>query len=75
MAGRIASGQLVTVEPLGARPPIKDEIVLCRVQGSQYLHLVKAVNSGRYLIGNNCGGTNGWISLAQIFGRCIAVET
>jgi len=30
------------------------------VKGSDYLHLIKAVNQGRFLIGNNRGGTNGW---------------
>ncbi len=74
MVGRVDSGQLVTVEPLGVRRPEKGEIVLCKVNGSEYLHLVKAVNANRYLIGNNRGGTNGWVSLAQVFGRCIKVE-
>jgi SOS-response transcriptional repressor LexA len=74
MVGRVESGQLVTVEPLGSRAPQKGEIVLCKVQGAQYLHLVKSVQGDRYLIGNNRGGTNGWTSRAQIFGRCIRVE-
>lgn len=75
MVGRVDSGQLVTVEPLGARLPEKGEIVLCKVNGNEYLHLVKAVNANRYLIGNNRGGTNGWVPLAQVFGRCTKVET
>lgn len=74
MVGRVGSGQLVTVEPLGAAAPAKDEIVLCKVNGNEYLHLVKAVNANRYQIGNNRGGVNGWVSLAQIFGRCTKVE-
>lgn len=75
MAGKIESGQLVTVEPLNGRLPEKDDIVLCKVRGAVYLHLVKGLGDGRYLIGNNRGGINGWTSLAQIFGRCVRIES
>ena len=51
-----------------------DDIVLCRVKGSQYLHLVKAMQGERIQIGNNRGGINGWITRRQIFGRLISVE-
>ena len=74
MVGRIASGQLVTVEPIGENLPVKDEIVLCKVNGNEYLHLVKAVNGKRFQIGNNRGGINGWTTLVQVFGRCVKVE-
>ena len=75
MVGKIASGQLCTVEPLTPdRPPQVGEIVLCTVNGQQYLHLVKAERGGRYQIGNNRGGINGWAGLGQIHGRCIGVE-
>jgi hypothetical protein len=74
MAGRIESGQLVTVEPvLDLASLALDEIVLCSVNGGQFLHIIKAKRgNGRFLIGNNRGGTNGWTS--SIFGRVIAVE-
>jgi len=74
MTGKINSGDLVTVCPRGDRMPQKGDVVLCKVNGQQYLHLVKAEGPGRYLIGNNRGGTNGWTSLANIFGFCISVE-
>ena len=74
MVGRIESGQLVTVEPIGAVPPAKNDIVLCKVNGNEYLHLVKAINGPRFQIGNNRGGINGWITGAQIFGRCTRIE-
>jgi hypothetical protein len=46
------------------------DIVLCKVNGSYYLHLVKAVDAGRgrVLIGNNRGRTNGWCGLAKVYG-------
>jgi hypothetical protein len=74
MVGRIESGQLVTVTPLGGVLPMKNDIVLCKVNGNEYLHLVKAFNGNRYQIGNNRGGINGWVTINQIFGKCIKVE-
>ena len=51
-----------------------DDIVLCRVKGNQYLHLVKAIQGERFQIGNNRGGINGWVTRRQIFGRLVKVE-
>jgi hypothetical protein len=68
MSGKIESGQLCTVEPLGDRSPAVGDIVLCRVSGSQYLHLIKAIQGERFQIGNNRGGINGWITRRQIYG-------
>jgi len=73
MIGKIASGDLCTVEPIGDHVLAIGDIVLCRVNGNQYLHLVKAIQVDRYQIGNNRGGINGWVSRGQIFGRLIAV--
>jgi hypothetical protein len=74
MVGKIASGQLCTVAPLGEHELAVGEIVLCRVGGAQYLHLVKAIQGERFQIGNNRGGINGWVTRRQIFGRLIAVD-
>lgn len=71
MTGRVNNGQLVTVVPF-VGPPAVGDVVLCRVNGTEYLHLVKAVQGDRALIGNNKGGTNGWTK--AIYGRCIKVE-
>jgi hypothetical protein len=75
MTGLVNSGDLVTVEPRGERLPAKGDIVLCKVMGNQYLHLVKAVDGNRVQIGNNRGGINGWTSLAQIYGYCTDVQS
>lgn len=76
MTGRIESGQLVTVEPITDPSSIKvGDAVLCKVHGAEYLHLVKAAQSGHFQIGNNRGGINGWTPARNIFGRCIRVET
>lgn len=74
MVGKIESGQLCTVEPTGERVLAVGDIVLCRVKGNQYLHLIKAMQGERFQIGNNRGGINGWITRRQIFGRLIVVE-
>ena len=73
MVGKIESGQLCTVAPLDERELDVGDIVLCRVNGNQYLHLVKAIQGDRFQIGNNRGGINGWITRRQIFGRLIAL--
>tara|TARA_Y100000034_G_scaffold136607_1_gene214107 strand:- start:1537 stop:1833 length:297 start_codon:yes stop_codon:yes gene_type:complete len=68
MHPEVKSGELCTVEPIMDEIR-KGDIVLCKVNGSQYLHFVKAVNRNRFLIGNNRGGINGWISSSNIFGK------
>ena len=73
MKGKIESGNLVTIEPAPTDLK-KGDVVLCRVKGRDYLHLVTAVSGNRYLIGNNRGGTNGWVGKKSIFGRAIKVE-
>lgn len=77
MTGKIESGQLVTVAPLGvalgAGKLKRGDIVLCKVAGSQYLHLVNAVQDDRIQIANNHGRINGWTSLKNVFGILTAV--
>ena len=74
MKGKIESGQLCTVKPVTDAAALGvGDIVLCRVGGAQYLHLVKAMRNGQFQIGNNRGGINGWISANAIFGILIEV--
>jgi len=75
MRGRVEDGEIVRVEPLGDRVPAKGDVVLCRVHGHEYLHLVLAVQGDRYLIGNNVGGVNGWVGRGAIFGRLVNVRS
>jgi hypothetical protein len=74
MTGRIESGQLCTVAPADPPTIAVDDIVLCRVRGAEYLHIVKAIQDQRFLIGNNRGRINGWIGAHSIFGKCIKIE-
>ena len=73
MKGKIESGQLCTVSPTLGDLKVGD-IVLCKVKGSEYLHLIKAIKDGKYQIGNNCGHMNGWIEPKFIYGKLIKVE-
>ncbi|HEY2516081.1 MAG TPA: hypothetical protein VGI39_34655 [Polyangiaceae bacterium] len=74
MKGRIESGQLVTVEPVDPSALVVDDIVLCKVNGNEYLHIVKAIQGERFQIGNNRGLINGWITGRGIFGKCVRIE-
>src|SRR5262245_44121980 len=74
MSPKIESGQLCTVEPVDVSELQPGDIVLCKVGGSEYLHLVKAVQGERYQIGNNRGRINGWVGANAIYGRLVRVE-
>ncbi len=64
----IKSGELCTVEPLRDRELSKGDIVLCKVRGAQYLHLVSGAKPGQVQISNNRGHVNGWTPRAQVYG-------
>jgi hypothetical protein len=75
MAGKIESGQLCTVEPVLDFSTLEvGNIVLCKVNGNEYLHLIKAIQGQRFQIGNNRGLINGWVGENSIYGRCVKVE-
>ena len=74
MKGKVDDGATVTLAPVDPDTVQVGDIVLVRVHGTDYLHLVKAVNDGRFLIGNNRGGTNGWVGRNCIYGIATKVE-
>ena len=74
MTGKIESGQLCTVEPAKIEELKVGDIVLCKVNGFQYLHLIKAAQGERFQIGNNRGRINGWIGRNGVYGKCVRVE-
>ncbi len=74
MRGKVEDGDTVTFEPLGERVLRPGAVVLVRVHGRVYLHLVKATQGERVLIGNNRGGTNGWVGRNAVYGIATAVE-
>ena len=75
MAGRIESGRLRTVVPIDPAMLEVGDLVLRKVAGNEYLHIVKTIEKGRYQIGNNLGFINGWIGAEYIYGKCVKVES
>ena len=76
MVPLIRGRQAVVVAPVD---PVKLEIgdiVLARVAGTVYLHLVSALDRPRQRvqISNNRGRVNGWTSHERVFGICVAVD-
>lgn len=74
MSGKIESGQLCEVGPI-LDELHEGDIVLAKVKGRVYLHLIRQISkSGTYLIGNNHGHNNGWADRDNIYGRLISVR-
>jgi hypothetical protein len=76
MVPLIRSRQLATVAPVDPTTVEVGDIVLARVAGTIYLHLVSAVDAstGRVQISNNRGRVNGWTNHAKIYGICTAID-
>lgn len=74
MTPKIKSGQLCTVSPVEDPGTLrKGDIVLCKVRGNTYLHLISAIrDDGAFQISNNHGHVNGWTR--KIFGKLVRVE-
>jgi hypothetical protein len=76
MRGRIESGQLVTLSPLGPNDPLHvEDVVLVAWKGNFLLHLVKELNSEQVLIGNNLGKINGWVTRSAVLAKVTAVQS
>ena len=72
MEPKVTDGTVVRLAPV-AGDLEQGDVVLVRVRGRVYLHLVKAVQGARYLIGNNKGRINGWVGRGCIYGRAVEV--
>ncbi len=75
MKGKINDRDFVTGAPCDPAALVVGDIVLVRVHGHDYLHLIKATDRDRFLIGNNRGGMNGWVGPDAIHGVATRVET
>ena len=75
MTGKVNDGDRVTLKPCEPEQLRVGDIVLVRVHGTDYLHLIKAINQSRFLIGNNRGGINGWVGKNAIFGIATQIES
>ena len=79
MSGRISDGDLVTLQPYQTGTVMPGDVVLVRIQGRRYAHLVLHQvlerEPGRLLIGNNLGGTDGWVPEQEVYGRVTHVDS
>jgi len=71
MKPKVESGATVTLRPIEIEDLEVGDIVLCKVKGNVYLHLVKALQGGRAQIGNNKGGINGWTR--TVYGKAVKI--
>ncbi len=74
MQGKVNNGDRVTLAPCTPETLKVGDIVLVRVKGNVYLHLIKAIDRSRFLIGNNRGGINCWVGPNAIYGIAITIE-
>lgn len=68
MTPLVMDGSTVTVAPIGEREVKRGDIVLARVGGQLYLHLVSATDKNRVQISNNHGRVNGWTPRSKVYG-------
>ncbi len=75
MVPLIHSRDEVVVAPVDPNLVEVGDIVLTRVAGSVYIHLVKAIEPAkrRVQIGNNRGGVNGWTGFDRVYGIAVKV--
>ena len=76
MTGKVNEGDMVTLEYCEPRKLVLGDIVLVKVKGTVYLHLIAAINTkeGRFQIGNTRGEIKGWVSGAAIYGKATRVK-
>jgi hypothetical protein len=75
MLPRIKSGQKVTLNPVDPTLLKVGDVVLAKVKGKVYLHLVSAISArdGIVQISNNKGHVNGWVPLKNVYGKAEGV--
>ncbi len=74
MKGKVNDGATVTLAPCDPAELSIGDVVLVRVSGNDYLHLIKAKDGARLQIGNNIGGINGWVGPNAIYGIATKIE-
>ena len=75
MRPKVMSGDVVELTPIDEDTALKKgDIVLVKVGTRVYLHLIKAIDGNRFLIGNNRGGTNGWVGRQCLYGKFYQIK-
>ncbi len=74
MTGKVNSGDEVNLEPCPEIDLRPGDVVLVRVKGTIFLHLIKAIDGDRVLIGNNRGKLNGWTHRSKVYGLAVEID-
>lgn len=73
MTPKLTSGEAVIMEPVNEDTILeKGDIVLVKVNGRYYCHLISAIRKNSYQISNNHKHVNGWVSKSKIYGRMVS---
>lgn len=64
----IKSKQQIVIRPFDAATVKTGDVVLAKVAGKHFIHLVTAVTVDKVQISNNHGHVNGWTSKDKVFG-------
>lgn len=70
----IAHREPVTLSPVDTSKLEKGDIVLAKVRGNYYTHLVSAIEGERVQISNNHGKVNGWIHRSKVYAIVSAIS-
>ena len=75
MTPLLESGEAVIMEPVDEETKLKKgDVVLVKVKGHYYCHLISAIRRKSFQISNNHKHVNGWVSRKNIFGRMVSKE-
>jgi hypothetical protein len=66
MSPKIESGQLCTVAPVNASDVRVGDIVVCKVNGTEYLHLVKAIQDRAFRSTTRAASTAGLAEMRSL---------
>ena len=73
MTPKLMSGEAVVMEPVNESTALKKgDVVLVKVNGRYYCHLISAIRKDSYQISNNHKHVNGWVSKSKIYGRMVS---
>lgn len=70
----IASRQPITIHPVDPALVEVGDVVISRVHGRIFCHLISAIDNDRVQISNNRGHVNGWTSRSKVYGIVTHVE-
>lgn len=78
MTGRINDGDLVSLSPCQEADLSVNDIVLVRIQGKRFshivLHSILAIEGNQFLIGSHQERVDGWVERNSIYGIATQVE-